>query len=192
MSIFSRKLGHAIALAALCLGAPAVHAQVALPLNYWIPGGPFGFGSGLTDVHGFESYTSFPSLDLSSAGGDRFSATQMGNWFISTRSGTAGLGVSSLGVSSFGFSQADTLGSIGTVNYQSTNFAYNFKDETGASPLRIFGGLDTVNYNTTIGNPFSAFTSQTNTATAYRAHAGVEFQAAPNVSLSLEAGYLQR
>jgi opacity protein-like surface antigen len=124
---------------------------------------------------------------LSSAGGDRISATQMGDWFISTRSGTAGLGASS-----FGFTSADTLGSIGTLNYQSTNFAYNFRDETGASPFRIFGGLDTVNYNTTIGNPFSAFTSQTNTSTAYRAHAGVEFKPASNVSLSLEAGFSQQ
>jgi opacity protein-like surface antigen len=174
-------------LAVLCLGAPAVHAQVALPLNYWIPGGPFGFGNGLTDVHGLDSYTSFPSLDLSSAGGERFSATQMDNWFVSTRSGTTGLGASS-----FGFSQTDPLGSIGTLNYQSTNFAYNFKDETGASPLRVFGGLDTVQYNTTIGNPFSAFNSTTNTATAYRAHAGVEFQAAPNLSLSIEGGFSQQ
>ena len=156
-------------------------------MNYWIPGGPFGFGSGLSDVHGFDSYTSFPSLDLSSTGGDRFSATRMGDWFISTRCGTAGLGVSS-----FGFTPTDTLGSIGTLNYQSTNFAYNFKDETGASPFKVFGGLDTVQYNTMIGNPFSAFNSPTNTATAYRAHAGVEFQAAPNVSLSFEAGYTQQ
>ena len=167
--------------------APAADAQVALPMNYWIPGGPFGFGNGITDLHGFDSYTNFPSLDLSSAGGERFSATQMGNWFISTQSGTTGLGVSS-----FGFSQTDALGSIGTLNYQSTNFSYNFKDETGASPLRIFGGLDTVNYNTTIGNPFSAFTSQTNTSTAYRAHAGVEFKPSSNVSLSLEAGFTQQ
>lgn len=187
MSPLSRKSGFKLLLAALCLGAPAVHAQVALPMNYWIPGGPFGFGSGLTDVHGFDSYTTFPTLDLSSAGGERFSATRMDNWFISTRSGTAGLGVSS-----FGFSQADTLGSIGTLNYQSTNFAYDFKDETGASPLRVFGGLDTVNYNTMIGNPFSAFNSPTNTATAYRAHAGVEFKPASNISLSLEAGFSQQ
>jgi hypothetical protein len=185
MSIFSHKSGLIVLLAALCLGAPAIHAQVALPMNYWIPGGPFGFGSGLSDVHGFESYTTFPTLDLSSAGGERFSATQMDNWFISTRSGTAGLGV-------FGFSQTDPLGSITTMNYQSTNFAYNFKDETGASPFRVFGGLDTVNYNTMIGNPFSAFNSPTNTATAYHAHAGVEFQAAPNTSLSIEAGFTQQ
>jgi opacity protein-like surface antigen len=184
---FSGKSGLKVLLAALCLGVPAAQAQVALPLNYWIPGGPFGFGSGLSDLHGVNSYTSFPSLDLSSASGERFSATQMDNWFISTRSGTAGLGVSS-----FGFSQADTLGSIGTLNYQSTNFAYNFKDETGASPLRVFGGLDTVNYNTTLGNPFSAFNSPTNTATAYRAHAGVEFKPASNVSLSFEAGFTQQ
>jgi opacity protein-like surface antigen len=187
MFTFPRKLGQAVLLLALCLSAPAVHAQVALPLNYWIPGGPFGFGSGLSDVHGFDSYTSFPSLDLTSASGSRYSATQMGDWFISTSSGTAGIGVSN-----FGFGQTDTLGSIGTLNYQSTNFSYNFKDETGASPLRVFGGLDTVNYNTTIGNPFSAFTSQTNGSTAYRAHAGVEFKPASNVSLSLEAGFSQQ
>src|ERR1700742_2502060 len=110
MSIFSRKSGFAVLLATLCLGAPAVHAQVALPMDYWIPGGPFGFGNGLSDMHGFDSYTSFPSLNLSNAGGERFSATQIDNWFVSTRSGTTGLGVNS-----FGFSQTDTLGSIGTL-----------------------------------------------------------------------------
>jgi opacity protein-like surface antigen len=183
----SRKSGFAVLLAALCLGAPAANAQVALPMNYWIPGGPFGFGSGLSDLHGFDSYTSFPSLDLSSAGGERFSATQMDNWFISTRSGTSGLGASS-----FGFSQTDPLGSIGTLNYQSTNFAYNFKDETGASPFKVFGGLETVNYNTMIGNPFSAFNSPTNTSTAYRAHAGIEFKPTSNVSLSFDAGFSQQ
>jgi opacity protein-like surface antigen len=182
-----RKSGFAVLLTALCLGAPAASAQVALPMNYWIPGGPFGFGNGLSDLHGFESYTNFPSLDLSSAGGERFSAAQMDNWFVSTRSGTVGLEASS-----FGFSQTDPLGSIGTINYQSTNFAYKYKDETGASPLTVFGGLDTANYNTMIGNPFSAFNSQTNTATAYHAHAGVEFQPAPNTSLSLEAGFSQQ
>ncbi len=46
-------------------------------------------------------------------------------------------------------------------------------------------------YNTTIGNPFSAFNSTSNTATGYRAHAGVEFKPASNVSLSLEAGFSQ-
>jgi opacity protein-like surface antigen len=184
---FSRQSAFAVLLAALCFGAPAAHAQVVLPLNYWIPGGPFGFGGGLTGLHGFDSYTSFPSLNLSGAGDGRFASDQTSSWFVSTQSGTMGLGANS-----FGFTSADTLGSIGTVSYNSVNFGYNFKDETGASPMRIFGGLDTVNYNTTIGNPFSSFTSQANTSTAYRAHAGVEFKPSSNVSLSFEAGFSQQ
>jgi opacity protein-like surface antigen len=186
MSIFSRKSGLAILLLALSLGAPVAYAQVALPLNYWIPGGPFGFGGGLSGMQCFSSYTSFPSLDFSNGGGRGLSG-QPDSWFVSSQSGTMGIGANS-----FGFTQTDTLGSIGTVNYNSVNFGYNFKDETGASPLTFFGGLDTVNYNTTIGNPFSAFNSQTNTSTAYRARAGVEFRPASNVSLSLEAGFSQQ
>lgn len=186
MSIFSRKSAFAFLFAVLCLGAPAAHAQVALPLNYWIPGGPFGFGGGLTGVQGVSSYTSFPSLDFSHTGAGGLS-NQPDSWFVTSQSGTAGLSANS-----FGFTQTDTLGSIGTFSYNSVNFGYNFKDETGASPLTFFGGLDTVNYNTTIGNPFSAFNSSTNTATAYRARAGVEFRPASNVSLSLEAGFTQQ
>jgi opacity protein-like surface antigen len=186
MSLFSGKSGFAVVLTALCLGAPAAHAQVALPVNYWIPGGPFGFGGGLSGVQGFSSYTSFPSLDFSKAGDNRFSS-QTDSWFVTSQSGSAGLAANS-----FGFTQTDTLGSIGSFSYNSVNFGYNFKDETGASPVTFFGGLDTVNYNTTIGNPFSAFTSQTNTSTAYRARAGVEFRPASNVSLSLEAGFSQQ
>jgi opacity protein-like surface antigen len=186
MPHFSRKSGFTVLLAALSLGAPVAHAQVALPLNYWIPGGPFGFGGGLAGVQGFSSYTSFPGLDFSN-GGSSSVGGQPDSWFVSSQSGTMGIGANS-----FGFTSTDTLGSIGTVNYNSVNFGYNFKDETGASPLTFFGGLDTVNYNTTIGNPFSAFNSQTNTSTAYRARAGVEFRPASNVSLSLEAGFSQQ
>ena len=97
-----------------------------------------------------------------------------------------------MGLNGFGFTQGDTLGSLGTLTYQSVKFGYNFQDETGALPFKVFGGLDTMQYNNTIGNPFSAFNSTTNTATGYRAHAGVEFQAAPSVSLSFEAGYSQQ
>ncbi len=124
MSILSRKSGLAILLVALSLSAPAARAQVALPLNYWVPGGPFGFGGGLTGVQGFSSYSNFPTVDFSNAGGVGFS-NQPDSWFISSQSGTVGIGANS-----FGFTQADTLGSIGTLNYQSVNFGYNFKDET--------------------------------------------------------------
>jgi opacity protein-like surface antigen len=186
MFTFSRGLALAAVSAVLCLGAPEVQAQVALPMNYWVPGGPFGFGGGFSGVQGFSSYTSFPSLDLTNSGGAGLS-NQPDSWFVTSQSGSMGIAANS-----FGLTQTDTLGSIGTMNYNSVNFGYNFKDETGASPVTFFGGLDTVNYNTTIGNPFSAFTSPTNTATAYRAHAGVEFKPASNVSLSFEAGFSQQ
>ncbi|MGH9806505.1 MAG: hypothetical protein ACRD9W_04475, partial [Terriglobia bacterium] len=106
-------------------------------------------------------------------------------WFVGSHGGT-------IGMNGFGFTQDNAFGGIGSLTYQSVNFGYNFKDETGASPFRVFGGFDTVNYNTAIGNPFSAFNSPTNTATGYSAHGGVEFQAAPNVSLSLGFGYTRQ
>ncbi|WP_213772060.1 hypothetical protein [Bradyrhizobium sp. dw_78] len=159
-------------------------------MSYWIPGGPFGFGGSLSGVQGLNSYSNFPNFDFNAAGGGGFSAAR-GNlpdgWFVGGESGTMGVSANS-----FGFTQADTLGSIGTLSYQSVQFGYNFKDETGASPFKIFGGLDTVQYNTSIGNPFSAFNSTTNTATGYRAHAGVEFKPTSNVSLSFEAGFTQQ
>ena len=44
--MFSQRVGLAVAM--LCLGAPAAHAQAA-PVNYWIPGWPMGFNGAAAD-----------------------------------------------------------------------------------------------------------------------------------------------
>jgi opacity protein-like surface antigen len=46
-------------------------------------------------------------------------------------------------------------------------------------------------YNSGIGSPL-AFDSTSTTVPGYRAHAGIEFQPASNVSLSLGFGYTQQ
>src|SRR5438552_2093493 len=51
---------------------------------------------------------------------------------------------------------------------------------------------DTLKYNTGIGSPFAPFDTASGTLPGYSAHAGVEFQPAPNVSLSLGFGYTQQ
>ncbi|MEA2679115.1 MAG: hypothetical protein QOK03_837 [Candidatus Binataceae bacterium] len=47
-------------------------------------------------------------------------------------------------------------------------------------------------YNTGIGGPFAPFDTMSGTLPGYRAHAGVEFQPAPNVTLSLGVGFTQQ
>ena len=47
-------------------------------------------------------------------------------------------------------------------------------------------------YDSGIGGPFAAFDKKSGTLPGYRANAGIEFQPAPNLSLSLGFGYIQR
>jgi len=46
--------------------------------------------------------------------------------------------------------------------------------------------------NTDIGGPFAPFDTMSGTLPGHSAHAGVEFQPTPNVSLSLGFGYTQQ
>ena len=75
--------------------------------------------------------------------------------------------------------------------YQGVQFGYNFKN-AGGLPLTVYAGFDTLKYNSGIGNPFSPFDTVSGTLPGYSAHAGVEFQPTPNVSLSLGFGYVQQ
>jgi opacity protein-like surface antigen len=188
MSIFSRGSGLVVGLLALCLGGPAAHAQVA-PLSYWIPGGPFGFGGSLSGVQSLNTYGDFPNFDFNGGGGGGFAARSSlpKGWFVGGESGAIGPG---MGLGLNGFGGGGAFGNIGS--YQSVQFGYNFQDETGASPFRVYGGLDTVKYNTGFGNPFIPSDNTSNTVTGYSAHGGVEFQATPNVSLSLGFGYTRQ
>jgi opacity protein-like surface antigen len=70
-------------------------------------------------------------------------------------------------------------------------FGYDFKN-AGGLPVTVYAGFDTLKYNAGVGGPFAPFDAMSGTLPGYRAHAGVEFQPASNVSLSLGFGYAQQ
>jgi len=182
MFIFSSRLGLALVLAALCLGGRTAHAQAA-PVNYWIPGWPAGFGGNLTVGRGSNTYGNFPSFDGSDARGG-FSSMRYNfpnGWFVGGEGGGMGLSMN-------GINRDGAFGNLGSLYYQGMQFGYNFQN----APLTIYAGFDTLKYNSGIGNPFAPFDTVSGTLPGYSAHAGVEFQPAPNVSLSLGFGYTQQ
>ena len=89
-----------------------------------------------------------------------------------------------------GINQAGAFGNIHSLSYQGVQFGYSFQNAGG--PLSVYAGFDTLKYNTGIGGPFAPFDTMSGTLPVYSAHAGVEFQPAPNVSLSLGFGYTQQ
>ena len=182
MFIFSSRLGLALVSAALCLGGRTAHAQAA-PVNYWIPGWPAGFGGNPTVGQGSNTYGNFPSFDGSDARGG-FSSMRYNfpnGWFVGGEGGGMGLSMS-------GINRDGAFGNLGSLYYQGVQFGYNFQN----APLTIYAGFDTLKYNSGIGNPFAPFDTVSGTLPGYSAHAGVEFQPAPNVSLSLGFGYTQQ
>lgn len=179
MSIFSRQIAVALALAALALGGRAAHAQSG-PLTYWIPGGPFGFGGGWADQN-WSTYGDFPSFD-GSAAQDRFSYVHYNSpngWFLGSEGG--GLGLNGIGPG----------GPFGSLYYEGTQFGYNFQN-SGGLPVRVYAGFDTLKYNPGIGGPFASFDSASSTTPGYAVHAGVEIKPTSNVSLSFGVGYTQQ
>jgi opacity protein-like surface antigen len=168
MSILAGRLGLALVLAALCLGGRAAHAQ-ATAVPYWSPNWPIGFGGTLPADQGDASPTRF-----------NFS----NGMFVSSTSSAAGLGFN-------GLNQAGAYGNFGSLRYEGVQFGYNL-GSGGGSPVTLFGGIDTLKYNSGIGGPFAPFDSKSGTLPGFRAHAGLEFQPAPNVSLSLGVGFSQQ
>lgn len=174
--MFARRSGFAVLLAALCLGGQTVHAQVsyaqAAPVQYWLPGWPFG-GDAAAGAR-FDSYGNAPSFD-----GTRDSG------FFSRRYSFAN-NWSSLG-GGFGLNMQGTnaYGSLGSLYTEGAQYGYKFK-----SGVSLYGGFDTLKYDRS--GPFAAFDARSGTSPAYRANAGVEFQPAPNVSLSFGVGYTQQ
>jgi opacity protein-like surface antigen len=186
MSIFASRLGLAFVLAALCLGGRTAHAQAA-PVTYWTPGWPAGFGGNLTVGQSSNTYGNFPSFDGSDARGGGFSymRTNFSNgWFVGGEGGGVGLGMN-------GINQGGAFGDFGSLTYQGVQFGYNFQN-AGGSPFTVYAGFDTLKYNAGIGNLFAPFDSVSGTLPGYSMHAGIEFQPAPNVSLSLGFGYTQQ
>src|ERR1700724_2831691 len=182
MFIFSSRLGLALVSAALCLGGRTAHAQAA-SVNYWIPGWPAGFGGNLTVGQGSNTYGNFPSFGGSDprAGFSSMRYNFPNGWFVGGEGGGMGLSMS-------GINRDGAFGNLGSLYYQGVQFGYNFQN----APLTIYAGFDTLNYNSGIGNPFAPFDTVSGTLPGYSAHAGVEFQPAPNVSLSLGFGYTQQ
>jgi opacity protein-like surface antigen len=185
MSIFSSRLGLAFVLAALCLGGRTAHAQAA-PVTYLIPSWPVGFGNNLTVGQSSNTYGNFPSFDGSDARGGGFSYTRYNfpnGWFVGGEGG--------MGLSMNGINQNGAFGNIRSLYSEGVQFGYNFQT-AGGLPLTVYAGFDTLKYNTGIGGPFAPFDTVSGTLPGYSAHAGVEFQPAPNVSLSLGFGYTQQ
>jgi hypothetical protein len=170
MSPMASRLGIALVLAALCLGGRAAYAQVAAqvaPVPYWSPGWPIGFGGNWAAGQSWNTYSATRVGDLSSMRYD------LGNgWFAAAKGGDLGLGMN-------GISQ------------NSMQFGYNFQ-KAGGLPFTVYGGLDTFKYNSGLGAPVAPFDTASGTLSTYRAHAGVQFQPVPDVSLSLGVGVTQQ
>ena len=186
MSIFSSRLGLAFVAAALCLGGRTAHAQAA-PVTYWIPSWPVGFGGNPAVGQSSNTYGNFPGFDGSDARGGGFSYMRYhfpNGWFVGSEGG--GMGLSMNGINQDGAFDANR-----SLYYQGVQFGYNFKNASGL-PVAVYAGFDTLKYNTGIGGTFTPFDTVSGTLPGYSAHAGVEFQPAPNVSLSLGFGYTQQ
>jgi len=182
--MFSSRPGLAVVVVALALGGATAHAQTAA-LTYWTPGWPLGFGDDSTSVQSATTYGNFPSFDGSDARAGGFASTRYNfsnGWFVGSERG--GLGLS-------GFRQDPAFGNFGSLSSEGVQLGYNFKTTTGL-PLTVFAGFDTLKYKSGIGGALSPFDSTSGTLPGYSAHAGVEFQPAPNVSLSFGVGYTQQ
>ena len=172
-----------MALAALCLGGRTAYAQAA-PVTYWIPSSLFGFGGNPADGQSSNTYGNFPGFDGSGARGGGFSYMRYNfpnGWFVGNEGGRMGLSMNGI----------NQDGAFGNIHYEGVQFGYNFQNAAGL-PITFYAGFDTIKYNSGIGNPFAPFDSTSSTLPGYSAHAGVEFQPASNVSLSLGFGYTQQ
>jgi opacity protein-like surface antigen len=177
MLLFPARLVLALMAVALCIGAPAARAQAG-PMRYWMPSWPIGFGGNDAVDPSASAYGNFPSFDIRDGGAFAATRYNFGNgWFVGNESRVAGLS---------GLSQAGAFSNIGTYS-QGVQFGYNFQN----SPLSIYGGVDTLKYNSGIGNPFSQFDSSFGNASGYSAHAGVEIRPTSNLSLSFGASFTQ-
>jgi len=189
------SLGLATALAALCLGGQAAHAQ---SVPYWTSGWPSSFGSGFTAAPGSNTYFALSGnslsggslagiglagLDGSAAAGGSFSSRfdLPNGWFVgSERGGTA--------LSGFGSAWSN----MSSLSYEGTQFGYNF--ENAEVPVSIYAGFGTVKYNNAFAPPPLAGFDSTSSASSpgYAAHVGVEFRPTSNLSLSVGASFAQQ
>jgi opacity protein-like surface antigen len=180
MSVLVVRSGLVLVLAALCLVAPTACAQTAdVTYSSW----PIGFYSNLTVGQGSNIFGSFAGFDGSDASGG-FSTMRYSfpnGWFVGGGASGAGFGIG-------GINQAGAFGN--SLRYEGVQAGYNFQS-LGGLPLTVYAGFDTLKYKPGIGSPFAPFDTTSGTLPGYRAHAGVEFSPAPNLSLSLGLGYTQ-
>jgi len=177
--MFAGRLGLVFVLAVLCLGGRVAHAQTG-PMTYWTPGW-LGFGGNLNAGQGANPQPGFAGFEDGGAGGFSSRYNFSNGWFVGSERGGLGLGMN-------GFSQAGAFSKTPSFSYEGVQFGYNFT----SAPVTVYAGFDTLKYNTGVGGPFANFDSSSSTLPGYSAHAGVEFQPAPNVSLSLGFGYTQQ
>ena len=175
-------------LAVLCLGGPTVHAQTA-PVTYFTPGWPLSFGGSLAAGQGTgqdaNTYGDFPSFDGSEARGVGFSTMRYhfsNGWFVGSERG---------GMALSGIRQDAAFGNFGGLSTEGVQFGYSFKNGNGL-PLTVYAGFDTLKYRSGFGGALAPFDSMSGTVPGYSAHAGVEFQPAPNLSLSFGVGYTEQ
>ena len=95
-----------------------------------------------------------------------------------------------MGLGLNGINRDGAFGNFSSLRYEGVQFGYNFQG-AGNLPITVFAGFNTLKYNTGVGDPFASIDSASNTP-GYAAHAGIEFQPASNVSLSLGFGYTQQ
>ncbi len=183
MFVFASRLGFALVLAALCVGGRDAHAQAG-PVPYWIPGWPMGFGGDPAADTGSNTYGNFPGFNFSETRGFSSARYNFSNGlFVGSQSGSVPLGLS-------GVSQAGAFGNIGSLNYQSMQFGYNF--QAGGVPGSVFAGFSSLNYNANNSTSgLLAFDNMSSTSPALSAHVGVEFRPTSNLSLSVGAGFSQ-
>jgi hypothetical protein len=177
-SMVSRRLGLAIVLAALSLGAPMAHAQTN-PLTYWTPGWPIGFSGDAVD-QGAEAYGNFPSFGASQSGGFSYARYNFSNgWFVG---GEGAMGLTGLN---------SAFSGMPSVYSEGVQFGYNFQKSYGL-PVSVFAGFDNLKYNPGIGSSLGAFDASSMNLPGYSAHAGIEIRPTSNVSLSFGAGFTQQ
>jgi opacity protein-like surface antigen len=174
MSVFGCRSTLALVLAALCFEGQTAGAQSAVTYSSW----PVGFYSNLTVGQSSNIFGSFDGSDAR-GGFSTMRANFPNGWFVG--GGTSGIGLN-------GINQPSAFGN--SLHYEGVQAGYNFQS-LGGLPVTVYAGFDTMKYKPGIGSPFAPFDATSGTLPGYRAHAGVEFQPAPNLSLSLGVGYTQ-
>ncbi len=169
-----RNAAKAALIGATLLGASAAQAQVA-PLQYWIPGGPFGFGSGApdSDASGWSAVPGF-------AAGESGRGIVFRSFETPVSPFASGLSWSGLGA----------FGNTGALNAQGAQYGYAFRG-VGDMPVTLFGGVSSLrSAPDTFSNLVTPGVDSGETlATSF--NAGIEFRPTSNISLSLSGSFVQ-